>query len=132
MIAMPRIVVDRAACRLRLVVGDDVREYPVAVGSSDSPTRAGEFSVLRMSEEPNWRVPDMPKAGALAGQLIPFGDPRHKIGPRWIKLYAGVGIHATRPERVGHAVSWGCVGMLTQDVLELYERVEVGTPVVIV
>ena len=42
-------------------------------------------------------------------------------------------IHGTNePETIGHAVSSGCIRMLNQDVIDLYNRVPVGAPVVVI
>jgi lipoprotein-anchoring transpeptidase ErfK/SrfK len=76
-------------------------------------------------------VPNSAWAGALAGKLIPPG-PDDPIKARWMGIFDGAGIHGTdEVSSIGHAFSHGCVRMLIPDVIDLYDRVSVGTPVYI-
>jgi lipoprotein-anchoring transpeptidase ErfK/SrfK len=113
--------------RLRLV-----RRYTVAVGAAGYDTPAGLHHVLSKQVNPTWYVPNRPWAGSLAGQRIPPGDPRNPLKARFISLGGGVGFHGTADlASIGQAASHGCIRMRVPDVINLYNRVSVGTPVLI-
>ncbi len=63
----------------------------------------------------------------------PAGEPPpDPAGARWLGIFNGAGIHGTDETwSIGHAVSHGCVRMTIPDVIDLYDRVNVGTPVYI-
>jgi len=66
-------------------------------------------------------------------ERIPPG-PSNPLGVRWIGFAHGpgwtVGIHGTpMPNLLGRAVSHGCVRMRNADVIRVYDRVQIGTPV---
>jgi lipoprotein-anchoring transpeptidase ErfK/SrfK len=64
---------------------------------------------------------------------VPGGDPRNPLGVRAMYLgHSTYRIHGTdAPWTVGQAVSHGCIRMFNQDVADLYQRVPVGTHVVV-
>jgi len=112
--------------------GELVRSYRVAVGEPRYPTPMGSFTVQGKQVDPPWNVPDSEWAGKLAGQTIPGGDPRNPLKARWIGFNGSVGFHGTSSVgSLGTAASHGCVRMSEADVIDLYERVEVGTPVLV-
>ncbi|HVX34122.1 MAG TPA: L,D-transpeptidase [Solirubrobacterales bacterium] len=101
----------------------------------DLPTRIGRYlggeELQAMEEEPTWYVPESDWAGDLAGQVIPPG-PDNPIKARWMAIFEGAGIHGTEETAsLGTAASHGCVRMSIPDVEELYDQVEVGTPIFI-
>jgi lipoprotein-anchoring transpeptidase ErfK/SrfK len=65
--------------------------------------------------------------------LIPGGSPRNPMGAAAMTLSGGeYAIHGTNmPGSVGGFVSYGCIRMYNQDVVDLYGRVSVGTTVVV-
>ena len=76
-------------------------------------------------------MPDSDWAGSLAGQTIPPG-PDNPLKARWMGIYNGAGIHGTDDTgSLGSAASHGCVRMSVPDVIDLYDRVDVGTPIYI-
>ena len=84
-----------------------------------------------MEENPTWNVPESDWAGSLAGQSIPPG-PSNPIKARWMAIYRrGRHPRHRRNLSLGTAASHGCVRMAIPDVEELYDRVEVGTPIYI-
>jgi hypothetical protein len=112
--------------------GKLVTSYGVAVGEPRYPTPMGRFSVQGMQKDPPWNVPQSDWAGDMAGQTIPGGDPRNPLVARWIGFNGSVGFHGTKSlESLGHAASHGCVRMNPSDVIDLFERVQVGTPVLV-
>jgi lipoprotein-anchoring transpeptidase ErfK/SrfK len=112
--------------------GELTRTYQVAVGEPKYPTPAGRFSVQTKQVNPPWNVPQSDWAGELAGQTIPGGDPRNPLVARWIGFNGSVGFHGTASlDSLGRSASHGCIRMSPGDVIDLYSRVEVGTPVVV-
>jgi lipoprotein-anchoring transpeptidase ErfK/SrfK len=126
------ITIDRAAFTLRVYQHLRLaRSYPIAVGMQGLQTPAGLYHVQNKVVDPSWNVPNSPWAGSLAGQVIPPG-PQDPLKARWMGLWNGAGIHGTdETGSIGHAFSHGCVRMLIPDVIDLYDRVRVGTPVYI-
>jgi lipoprotein-anchoring transpeptidase ErfK/SrfK len=107
------------------------KEYTVAVGMEGLETPEGLYAIQEKEENPVWHVPTSDWAGSLAGQTIPPG-PSNPIKARWMGIYEGAGIHGTEETwTLGSAASHGCVRMSIPDVEELYDRVEVGTPIYI-
>lgn len=126
------ITVDRSHFRLRLFKYLRlVRSYPIAVGRVGLSTPAGLYHVQEREVNPSWHVPHDSWAGSLQGQTIPPG-PNDPIVARWLGLGNGIGIHGTNePFSIGSAASHGCIRMLPRDVIALYPRVPLGTPVYI-
>jgi lipoprotein-anchoring transpeptidase ErfK/SrfK len=127
------VTVSRTDRRVRLFRrGEPVASFRVAVGEADHPTPTGLFRVQTMQRDPVWRVPDSEWAGELAGRTIPAGDPRNALVARWIGFNGPVGFHGTRSlDSLGRAASRGCVRMSREDVISLYGRVTIGTPVLV-
>ncbi|MBW3608155.1 MAG: L,D-transpeptidase/peptidoglycan binding protein [Actinobacteria bacterium] len=112
--------------------GNLVKTYTVAVGTAEYPTPTGRYVVQTMQKNPAWNVPQSEWAGALAGQTIPSGDPRNPLVARWIGINGSVGFHGTASSgSLGTAASHGCIRMAPADVIDLYERVSTGTPVLV-
>lgn len=108
------------------------KRYRVAVGQPKYPTPTGQFTVQTMQKDPVWNVPDSEWAGKLAGQTIPSGDPRNPIIARWIGFDGAVGFHGTKSlGSLGRSASHGCIRMAPRDIIEMFEQVEIGTPVVV-
>ena len=126
------LTLDRATYTLRLWEDLKLAEaYTVAVGQEGLETPEGLYEIQEMAENPTWNVPESDWAGSLAGQSIPPG-PSNPIKARWLGIYEGAGIHGTEETySLGTAASHGCVRMSIPDVEELYDRVEVGTPIYI-
>jgi lipoprotein-anchoring transpeptidase ErfK/SrfK len=112
--------------------GEVTARYRVAVGDPEFPTPLGTFTVQSKQKNPTWNVPDSEWAGDLAGEVIPGGDPRNPLVARWIGFSGSVGFHGTKDAAsLGSAASHGCVRMDPKDVVDLFERVEVGTTVLV-
>jgi lipoprotein-anchoring transpeptidase ErfK/SrfK len=126
------IVIDRKAHQLRFY--DHLKPFmtwPIAVGRAGLETPAGLYDVQWKEVNPPWRVPNSPWAGSLAGKTIPPG-PDDPIKARWMAFNGGAGIHGIDPSEyssIGHDASHGCVRMRIPDVISLYKRSPVGTPV---
>jgi lipoprotein-anchoring transpeptidase ErfK/SrfK len=126
------LTLDRSSYTLRLWQNLELtRTYTVAVGQVGLETPAGLYSIQDKQVDPYWHVPVSDWAGSLAGQVIPPG-PANPLKERWMGIFGGAGIHGTdQTYSLGSAVSHGCVRMSIPDVIELYDRVEVGTPIYI-
>ncbi len=107
--------------------------YPVGVGKhgkqwSGSTRISGKYRNPAWSPPPEVKhdIPSLP-------DLIPGGSPHNPMGVAAMTLEGGdYAIHGTnRPGSVGGFVSYGCIRMLNPDISDLYERVSVGTPVVV-
>jgi lipoprotein-anchoring transpeptidase ErfK/SrfK len=126
------LTLDRATFTLRLWENLKLaKSYTVAVGQEGLETPEGLYAIQEKEENPSWHVPNSAWAGDLAGQVIPPG-PDDPIKARWMGIFEGAGIHGTEETySLGSAASHGCVRMSIPDVEELYDRVEVGTPIYI-
>jgi lipoprotein-anchoring transpeptidase ErfK/SrfK len=126
------LTLDRATFTLRLWKHLKLaKTYTVAVGMEGLETPEGLYHIQEKEENPSWHVPNSAWAGELAGQVIPPG-PADPIKARWMGIFEGAGIHGTEElESLGSAASHGCVRMSIPDVEELYDQVEVGTPIYI-
>ncbi len=126
------LTLDRPAFTLRLWNNLKLtKSYSVAVGQTGLETPAGLYHIEDKQVNPSWQVPNSAWAGSLAGQTIPPG-PEDPIKARWLGIFAGAGIHGTDETwSIGQAVSHGCVRMTIPDVIDLYPRVPVGTPIYI-
>jgi lipoprotein-anchoring transpeptidase ErfK/SrfK len=126
------LTLDRSTFTLRLWENLKLaKTYTVAVGMEGLETPEGLYAIQEKEENPTWHVPDSDWAGSLAGTTVPPG-PSNPIKARWMAIYEGAGIHGTEETySLGSAASHGCVRMAIPDVEELYDRVEVGTPIFI-
>ncbi|RKD33167.1 L,D-transpeptidase [Thermohalobacter berrensis] len=98
-----------------------VKNYPVAVGKSNSQTPVGNFSVINKVVNPYYK-----KAN------IPGGSERNPLGNRWIGFKPHYGIHGnSNPSSIGTFASAGCVRMYERDVKEIYNLVSLNTPVTV-
>jgi hypothetical protein len=127
------ITIDRANFKLRLFKRLKFsKSYGVAVGQPAYPTPTGRFSITNKQVNPAWTAPNSPWAGELAGTTTPGGSAANPLRARWMGITNGVGIHGTSQEySIGSRASHGCIRMRVADVIDLYPRVPVGTPVLI-
>lgn len=128
------IVVDISQRRLTLYSGMDIEKvYGVAVGTAGYPTPKGSFEITLKRYRPTWSNPAPNGWGKDMPASIAPG-PSNPLGTRAMNLnYPGIRIHGTnKNSSIGTAASHGCMRMHRWDIEDLYERVEVGTPVLIV
>jgi lipoprotein-anchoring transpeptidase ErfK/SrfK len=110
--------------------------YGVAVGEQ-AQVWSGIAKVGRMEEWPAW-IPT-PSEQVRLGPLPAYvtGGPHNPMGARGMYLYSGdkdtlYRIHGTnQPEYIGSAVSSGCIRMTNEDAIDLYNRVKLGTLVIV-
>src|SRR4051794_29863938 len=127
------VTIDRGTFKLRLFKGLKFRKgYGIAVGMAGLETPAGRYAIQNKQVNPAWHVPNSAWAGSLAGQVIPGGAPNNPLRARWLGIANGVGIHGTAEDwSIGTRASHGCIRMHVSDVIDLYSRVPVGSPVLI-
>jgi hypothetical protein len=139
------LVLDRRNRHLTVLEnGRELRRFPVAVGRPGWETPVGRFAVIERVADPSWEHP-------ATGETVPPG-PANPLGSRWIGFHrdclgrsgfngrehlvvegcVSSGFHGT-PNRdsVGQAVSHGCVRLFDEHVQELFELVQLGTPVTV-
>lgn len=123
--------------RLYLVLQDNKAiMYPVGVGR-EGFTWSGQNKITRKATWPDWHPPQiMIEREAKKGHVIPAfmaGGPENPLGAR--ALYIGnteYRIHGTtQPWSIGRAVSSGCIRMMNDEVIDLFNRVEIGATVVV-
>jgi len=104
--------------------------YPVGVGKAGMAWH-GQASVERKLIRPAWQAP--PEIAGRYNPVIPGGDARNPMGAAVLGLDNGnYAIHGTNnPASVGTFVSHGCIRMHNADILDLYRRTHVGTPVTV-
>ena len=131
------IIIDTTENFLYLVEADgQARRYGVGTGKPGFEW-SGTHKVSSKREWPDWRPPtEMIARERAKGRVLPAmmqGGPENPLGAR--ALYLGstlYRIHGTnQPWTIGGAVSSGCIRMRNEDVMDLYERVPVGTKVVV-
>jgi lipoprotein-anchoring transpeptidase ErfK/SrfK len=113
----------------------DDRGFPVAIGQPRWPTPTGRFQITEMVENPDFTVFDFNNPGFANKGRIPPGI-NNPLGLRWIAFTHAhgwtIGFHGTQKTSVlGQAVSHGCVRMANPDVVKIFARVKVGTPVIV-
>lgn len=123
------VIVNRERQLYLIEAAGMARRYPVAVGVHDE-VWTGREVVTDKKENPRWVEPD----DDGEGDVIEGGAPNNPLGKR--ALYLGRTlwrIHGTiRPQSIGKMASNGCIRMYNDHVIDLYDRVTVGTEVYVV
>jgi lipoprotein-anchoring transpeptidase ErfK/SrfK len=128
------IIVNSPERRLYFVLDDGTAvRYGVGVGRPGFEW-GGIHRVSRMAEWPGWtppaqmrkRRPDLP-AYMAGGIQNPLGARAMYLGSSLYRIHG-----SNEPQTIGQAVSSGCIRMTNDDVTDLYDRVRVGTKVVII
>lgn len=125
----PLIIINKTTNKMAFIRNGRIESvYPVATGVNASLTPEGLFTVTVKAKNPYYRKKN-----------IPGGAPNNPLGTRWIGFNARgtggriYGIHGTNnPASIGKYVSLGCVRMYNQDVEQVYEKVPIGTKVLII
>jgi len=134
------IIVDPGNYYVYRIEGDgNATRYGANVGR-DGFKWSGDAYVGRKAEWPIWTPPKemikrQPEAAKYAGGMPPGLD--NPLGARTLYLYQNGAytlytIYSTSdPETIGNGITSGCTGLLTQDMMDLYERTPVKTKVVV-
>jgi lipoprotein-anchoring transpeptidase ErfK/SrfK len=119
--------------RLYLILGNgEALRYGIGVGR-DGFGWSGSHRITAKKEWPGWtppkemraRRPDLP-AYLPGGIENPLGARAMYLGSTLYRIHG-----SNEPETIGHAVSSGCIRMTNEDVVDLYNRVHVGTMVMV-
>ncbi|MBU1173782.1 MAG: L,D-transpeptidase [Alphaproteobacteria bacterium] len=127
------IVVETSERRLYLVLDDGKAiKYGIGVGR-DGFRWSGTHSITRKAEWPAWTPPPQMRKRVPGLPAYMEGGPDNPLGAR--ALYIGstlYRLHGTsEPWTIGQAVSSGCIRLTNEDIIDLYERVQVGSRVVV-
>ena len=128
------IIVKTSERRLYFVIGDGIAlRYPIAVGRT-ARQWFGQVSITGKYRQPAWSPPaDLRRENPEVPDVIPGGAPNNPMGVAALTLSGGdYAIHGTnRPGSIGTFASYGCIRMYNEDIVHLFTRVNVGTPVVV-
>jgi lipoprotein-anchoring transpeptidase ErfK/SrfK len=133
-IKRPGVIVVSLRRRMLFLTRNDgtALAWPVAVGKAGM-SWTGETRIASMHVRPAWQAPASIRGGRGPGPVIPGGADNNPMGERALVLEkAEIAIHGTSPSMrgsIGSAASAGCIRMLNEHVVDLFERVKVGTPV---
>ncbi len=127
------IVIDTEARYLYLVLGDGkAKRYGIGVGRPGFEW-AGTHYITRKAEWPGWTPPKEMRQRVANLPVHMAGGINNPLGAR--ALYIGSTLYrihgSNEPWTIGHAVSSGCIRLRNEDVIDLYNRVPVGTKVVV-
>ena len=127
------VIIDTPNTQLHLVLGNGkALRYGIGVGR-EGFTWAGVENISRMAEWPDWIPPSEMIARQPYLPRFVAGGPGNPLGAR--ALYLGntlYRIHGSNgPWTIGTQVSSGCIRMRNEDVIDLYERVKIGTRVIV-
>ncbi|WP_054711259.1 L,D-transpeptidase [Bacillus sp. JCM 19041] len=123
------VIVNVHTNTLALIESNHITEvHPVATGKQGEETPLGHFKVLVKAEEPYY-----------IKKNISGGSPDNPLGSRWIGFDANgtkgrtFGLHGTnQPNSIGYSVSLGCIRLANPTVEHLYEKLDIGSSVLIV
>src|SRR5690606_5153478 len=136
------IVVNTSERHLYLVQpGGTAMRYGVGVGRDEGLNFRGTATIARKAKWPGWTpTPNMirtqPERYAQYAKGLP-GGPTNPLGARALYLYRnGKDTHfrlhgTTEPYAIGRSVPSGCIRLMNQDIIDLYDRVPTGTKVVV-
>ncbi|MEG6586813.1 L,D-transpeptidase [Dendrosporobacter sp. 1207_IL3150] len=126
--AQPEIRVNIPAFKLLLIENDQIiKEYNIAVGTPYEQTPTGAFKIFYKEQNPTW----IPGSNFNDHTPVPPG-PENPLGTRWMEFKTNYGIHGTNKGwDISYPVSGGCLRMQDSDAREIYELVQIGTPVII-
>ena len=131
--ALGTIIIDTPHTYLYFMLGDGKAiRYGIGVGR-EGFTWSGVKTIERKMEWPDWIPPaDMLRRQPYLPRFM-AGGPGNPLGARAMYLAGTVyRIHGTNaPDTIGQQVSSGCIRMLNEDVIDLYQRAHVGTKVIV-
>lgn len=127
-LASPELHINIPEYALRLVdSGQVVKTYSIAVGTPYEQTPVGSFQIFAKQEYPTW----FPGSNFTDRTPVPPG-PDNPLGTRWMEFTPNYGIHGTNKGwDINYPVSGGCIRMQDVDARELYEKIPIGTPVLV-
>ncbi|PNG25006.1 L,D-transpeptidase [Methylocella silvestris] len=127
------VVVSTQERRLYYILpGNQAMRYGVGVGRPGFAW-TGAKTIAMKKEWPSWRPPAQMLRRRPDLPRFMEGGPSNPLGAR--AMYLGGSLYrihgSNEPQTIGHAVSSGCIRMTNDDVVDLYDRVRVGTKVIV-
>ena len=128
------IVIRTGERKLYYVVspGEAIR-YTIAVGKAGKQWQGVKY-VEEMQVDPAWAPPaEVKRDNPRLPDVIAGGSPHNPMGVAALTIAPGeYAVHGTnRPNSVGRYASYGCIRMLDEDISDLYGRVRIGTPIIV-
>lgn len=111
-----------------------VKRYEIAVGAIGHTTPSGVYWVESKSRTPAWKAPEWAKPPIEPGKVYQYGEEGNPFFGGFISFAEseGVGMHGVNFDpKLGTRASHGCIRMADEDILDVYDRVPMGTPVFI-
>lgn len=112
--------------------------HPISIGRGDWETPLGKTRIINKQQKPDWRPPESIRKehledGDYLPEIVPAG-PDNPLGDFALRLnIPGYLIHGTnKPYGIGMRVTHGCVRMYPEDIAEIFQKVEINTPVNII
>ena len=131
------IRIEKSQPPLSLADGWLLKSYKVSTGKMPWYTPEGDFRIVNKMPFPKGRDPESPMGTRWMGLAVPYS--KDEQGNKWdggddpAPPRSKFGIHGTNDEStIGTPASGGCIRMYNRDVNELYDLVDIGTPVQIV
>lgn len=133
-VATGTIVIKTSERRLYLVLprGRALR-YPIGVGRAGREWSGSSYIKAKFLR-PNWAPPaEIRRDRPDLPEVVAGGSPMNPMGAAAMTLAGGpYAIHGTNaPDTIGGFVSYGCIRMYNADITDLFARVELGTPVIV-
>jgi lipoprotein-anchoring transpeptidase ErfK/SrfK len=122
------VTINKSTRILTVYIEDEVfKKFPIAVGSRIALTPSGKFTFVSRGVNPRW-------GGGGHSEPIAGGAPNNPLGKRWIGISKNggsrYGVHGNAsPNSIGTNASNGCIRMINNDVVVLYDYIKIGTPV---
>lgn len=134
-IAQANVLINLPAKTMWIDNGDEILEYPVAVGKISSQSPTGTFNISEIRKNPAWYVPaniqkEMASKGKTVQTVVKAG-PNNPLGTVFVRLgNTSYGFHGTNaPRSIGFSVSHGCIRMNNEHVKEVADMVKRGDQV---
>lgn len=127
------VVVSTKERKLYFVLpGNKGIQYPVAVGRPDKQW-FGQLTITGKHVRPAWSPPEeIRRDNPKLPDVIPSGASNNPMGERALTISPGeYAVHGTnRRDSIGKFASYGCIRMFNEDIIDLFERVSVGAPII--
>jgi len=129
----PAIVVTLSKRQVALYNGEKlIKTYSCAIGQPGHETPVGNWKIVQKRKDPIWRNPGSEWAKDMPATIGPSAS--SPLGLRALNLnVSGIRLHGTVSiNSIGTAASHGCMRMRNSDIIDLFDRVNVGTKVFII
>lgn len=133
-VAAGTIVIKTRERRLYFVLSEGrALRYPIGVGRAGREWSGSSYINAKFLR-PNWAPPlEIRRDRPDLPEVVASGSPSNPMGAAAMTLAGGpYAIHGTNaPDSIGGFVSYGCIRMYNSDITDLFARVDLGTPVIV-